>query len=97
MPRRDGSGPAGMGPMTGRRLGNCLALGIPLIAGAAAAFCRGRGFGRGSGRGFGWRNMSGAVAVPTSDDELSVLKKQAAILENNLNGIKERISELEQN
>jgi len=98
MPRRDGSGPAGTGSMTGRRLGTCLALGIPLVAGAVAAFGRGGGFGFGRclGRGNGWRNMVGTIPAPTSDDELSVLKNQAEILENNLKGIKESISNLEQ-
>jgi len=97
MPRRDGSGPAGIGPMTGRGLGKCLAYGIPLVAGAVAAFSRGGGFGfgRGLGRGNGWRNMAGTVALSAPDDELSVLKNQAEILESNLKGIKERISELE--
>lgn len=45
MPRFDGTGPLGFGPMTGRRLGYC--------AGAPMWF----GIGRGPGRGRGWRNM----------------------------------------
>lgn len=47
MPGFDGTGPAGMGPMTGGGRGFC----SPWGAGAAFA---GRGFGRGLGRGGGW-------------------------------------------
>lgn len=43
MPRRDGTGPTGRGPMTGRGAGPC----------AGAGTGAGRGFGRGPGRGFG--------------------------------------------
>jgi len=63
MPRRDGTGPLGMGPMTGRGFGNCssfgqqcIAYGIPLITGTIAAFLLGRSFGKGYGRGLARRN-----------------------------------------
>lgn len=39
MPSRDGTGPEGNGPKTGRGLGKC--------TGASASFGRNRGFGRG--------------------------------------------------
>ncbi len=45
MPRRDGTGPEGMGPMTGRAVGSCAGYTVP-----------GFGFGR-SGGGRGHRNM----------------------------------------
>ena len=48
MPVRDGSGPQGMGPMTGRRMGNCT-----LDRDFAVDNNRGRGFGRGFGCGYG--------------------------------------------
>lgn len=51
MPGFDGTGPAGMGPMTGWGRGYCA------VPGAAPAF-RGRGLGRGGGRGFGFRGSS---------------------------------------
>ncbi|EKE03632.1 MAG: hypothetical protein ACD_20C00174G0006 [uncultured bacterium] len=94
MPRRDGTGPSGMGIMTGRGLGRCLAFGLPLVAGAIGTFCFG-------GRGRGFRNMfkstgmTGWQGAITSSDELTALKEQANILENNLDNIKERISQLE--
>lgn len=84
MPRKDGTGPMGLGSSTGRGLGNCIKYGVPLAAGIATCL----GFRRGRGLGFG-RQFS-------STDELSVLKNQADQLENNLNEVKKRISDLEQ-
>ncbi|MBN1973309.1 MAG: DUF5320 domain-containing protein [Sedimentisphaerales bacterium] len=55
MPRGDGTGPAGMGPMTGRAAGFCAGFGVPGCAnsgGGRGFWGRGRGMGR--GRGFGW-------------------------------------------
>jgi len=61
MPRGDGTGPAGMGPMTGRAAGFCAGYGMPgymnPIGGRGYwGWGRGRGGGRGRGlgRGFGW-------------------------------------------
>ncbi len=59
MPRKDGTGPMGQGPFTGRGFGNCLAYGIPVIAGAIAAFGFGRRrgwFGHGAERGLNSEN-----------------------------------------
>lgn len=52
MPGRDGTGPLGQGPMTGRGLGNCISYGLPLLAGVIAGFCFGRrrGWGNQAGR-----------------------------------------------
>lgn len=70
MPRGDGTGPAGMGPMTGRAAGFCAGSGAPGFASApgwgrgygmgygrgfGAGWGRGFGLGRGWGRGYGWR------------------------------------------
>ena len=59
MPYGDGTGPQGMGPMTGRGLGNCAG---PVRPGLAGRFF-GRdwfGFNRGAGRGRGrWFNRRG--------------------------------------
>lgn len=57
MPRGDGTGPAGMGPMTGRAAGYCAGYGQPgfmnPIPGRGFGLGRGRGgFGRGLGLGF---------------------------------------------
>ncbi len=62
MPRGDGTGPAGLGPMTGRGAGFCAGYAVPGYAypvggrGYGMGWGRGRGMGlgRGFGRGFGW-------------------------------------------
>jgi len=61
MPRGDGTGPAGMGPMTGRAAGFCAGYGVPGYTNPAG----GRGYG-GWGRGGGWgrRNWYYATGLP---------------------------------
>ncbi len=56
MPGRDGTGPQGKGPMTGRKLGPCNKEGKaePIYG---RGFGCGRGFGRGFGRGQGFRQV----------------------------------------
>jgi len=59
MPRGDGTGPAGMGPMTGRAAGFCTGYPVPGFMNPVG----GRGFwGRGGGR--GWRNWYYATGLP---------------------------------
>jgi hypothetical protein len=57
MPRGDGTGPMGYGPMTGRAAGYCAGYPMPGFANPIPG--RGMGWGRGRGRGFGmgmgWR------------------------------------------
>jgi Family of unknown function (DUF5320) len=65
MPRGDGTGPMGMGPMTGRRGGYCAGYDMPGYANPA--FGRGyfgRGMGRGGGRGRGFRHWFYATGLP---------------------------------
>lgn len=70
MPYRDGTGPMGRGPMTGRGFGYCGA-GAGFVPGYGMGYGRGFGRGMGFGAGFGWRAAAyGAVpyavpAVPT--------------------------------
>lgn len=59
MPRGDGTGPRGDGPMTGRGMGNCV-VDLGKAAATVGSFIargfgwgRGRGAGRGMGRGLG--------------------------------------------
>ncbi|MCF7886846.1 MAG: DUF5320 domain-containing protein [Candidatus Omnitrophica bacterium] len=68
MPAGNGTGPAGLGPMTGRAAGYCAGYNTPGYAnpggggfGRGLGRGRGRGFGRGYGRGYGFR---GAAYVP---------------------------------
>ncbi len=61
MPRGDGTGPAGMGPMTGRAAGYCAGYPVPGFMNPIGG--RGRGFwGRGGGR--GRRNRYYATGMP---------------------------------
>ena len=70
MPSGDGTGPAGMGPMTGRAAGYCAGYPVPGYMNPGVGFGRGRGgfgwglgrgrgFGRGFGRGRGWQFWGG--------------------------------------
>ncbi|RJP64978.1 MAG: hypothetical protein C4532_18115 [Candidatus Abyssobacteria bacterium SURF_17] len=68
MPRGDGTGPAGLGPMTGRGAGYCAGFSTPGFANPVPG--RG-GWGRGRGRGYwgagggrGWRHWYYATGVP---------------------------------
>lgn len=98
MPRGDGTGPAGVGRMTGRGAGYCAGYGMPGFANNPGG---GFGFGRGCGRGFGmgWRN---GRAVPYYEpfstsvrNERDALKEQARYLENALGSVNKRIENLE--
>jgi hypothetical protein len=62
MPAGDGTGPRGMGPMTGRGAGYCAGYSAPGYANPMPG--RGFGMGRGGGRGRGWRNMYYATGLP---------------------------------
>ena len=53
MPYRDGTGPWGQGPMTGRRAGYCAGYDRPRYASQEMVRGLGRGYGRGMGRGRG--------------------------------------------
>ncbi len=64
MPRGDRTGPAGMGPMTGRGAGYCAGYATPGFANPALDRVYGAGFGRGLGWGFrsgrgGWGGRCG--------------------------------------
>jgi len=55
MPRGDGTGPLGLGPMTGRAAGFCAGYAVPGFANPwGGRRFWGRGGGRGFGRGFGY-------------------------------------------
>ena len=61
MPRGDRTGPAGMGPMTGRGAGYCTGYPAPGFMNPVA----GQGYwGRGRGGGRGWRNWYYATGIP---------------------------------
>ena len=106
MPRGNGTGPMGAGPMTGRSAGYCAGFATPRFSNPAGygGFGRGMGMGRGAGgggrgMGFGFRNRFYApetVQAPpiSADQEKAYLAREAKALENDLKAIKERLNEL---
>jgi hypothetical protein len=58
MPAGDGTGPMGMGPMTGRGAGYCADYGTPGWANPLPGRGFGPGWGRGGGWGRGWRHRN---------------------------------------
>ncbi len=64
MPGGNGTGPMGMGPMTGRAAGYCAGFGMPGFANPMGGRGCGMGFGRGRGAGGrGFRNMFYATGL----------------------------------
>lgn len=64
MPRGDRTGPAGMGPMTGRAAGYCAGYDVPGYVNPVPGRGFGLGFGRGWGRGWRWRHWFYATGLP---------------------------------
>jgi hypothetical protein len=105
MPRGDGTGPMGIGPMTGRAAGYCAGYATPGFANAMG----GRGvWGCGRGRGFrnwfhatglpGWmRGRAYAGPFPQADPGVrkQTLENQAQALQSQLDLIKKQITELD--
>jgi hypothetical protein len=110
MPRGNRTGPAGMGPMTGRGQGYCAGYDVPGYANPAPGF----GFGR-RGGGRGWRHQFHASGLPgwarsgyaparhfgpgwrpvPEDEEVELLKNQAQVIQQELDAIAKRLAELE--
>ena len=88
MPRGDGTGPAGQGPMTGRAAGVCNG-----FAGAGCGRRFGIGFGAGRGLGSG-RGLRAAGPYGGYADEKAFLSGQAELLEKRLEQVRERLSQL---
>jgi hypothetical protein len=105
MPRGDGTGPMGMGPMTGRGAGFCAGFAVPGYMnqgiGCGIGFGRGRGFRRmfyptgmpGWAR-YGYPAYGGAYELAAGEKEL--LNDQAEYLENQLKEVKKRLKTLEE-
>ena len=105
MPRGNGTGPNGSGPMTGRAAGFCAGYGVPgyadPVAGRGLGCGRGRGaghgfgLGRGFGRGFGFFGVPVVypAAVMDPEREKAALTAQAEYLENELAAIRKRLEE----
>lgn len=103
MPGGDGTGPMGMGSMTGRGAGHCAGYAIPGFAN-----CGGVGFGKGMGGGRGFRRMFYLTGLPgwarngmlmpngQAYDEKAALKNQKEFLEKQLKQVKDRLKGFEE-
>ena len=98
MPARNGTGPMGQGPMTGRGLGNCTgayrtAYGYRMGLGMG----RGAGFGMGRRAGFGMGAGSFYNVAPTANmsqkeyltAEMDILKERLEIISSQLENLTE--------
>ncbi|NLY71548.1 MAG: DUF5320 domain-containing protein [Clostridiales bacterium] len=95
MPRGDGTGPMGDGPMTGRGLGFCsgsdvlkygAGLGLGLGLGLAQKFGIGRGLGRGV--------RTSRLTSKTRKEKIEMLKKEREILQKRLKDIDKQLKKL---
>jgi len=81
MPNMDGTGPQGIGAMTGRGLGPC---------GGGMR----RGCGRGFGRGFGFRRGFTTPVTLTKEEEKKILEADLKDLEVEKEAIQRRLKEM---
>ena len=98
MPRLDGTGPQGAGPMTGRGMGYCGSNSRGMFNTPAPGFRGEYGLGL-RGRGGGWRNRFYATGVPgwvtpTPEQEIADLNAWAEQFKTQLDAIQKRIEEL---
>jgi len=101
MPGFDGTGPRGMGPMTGGGRGFCAAPGAARRTPAVGRTFLGWGCGR------GWRNQYYATGLPrwqrwaswgvppTAEDEKQALKSEADFLRSRLKALEERLAAMQ--
>ncbi|HPY95753.1 MAG TPA: DUF5320 domain-containing protein [Candidatus Cloacimonadota bacterium] len=112
MPRGDGSGPLGQGPLTGRRMGNCQVnnerggffRGLGSFFGYGCGRGRGRGFaGQGRGfnnRGYGQRNFFAEYPenqMLSKEQQVDMLRSQKVQYEENLKRINEELDKYDDN
>lgn len=92
MPRGDGTGPVGNGPMSGRGFGSCAGANAGRYgAGMSNGFGRGRRFGCRQGYGMGM-NYPADPAIAKSKKEL--LEEQKQLLQNKLDIISKQLENL---
>ncbi|MBN1859666.1 DUF5320 domain-containing protein [Candidatus Bipolaricaulota bacterium] len=110
MPRGDGTGPMGQGPMTGRGAGYCAGYPVPGAANSRGGM--GMAWGRGGGRGYArrgfaptarWMGMPAYPAyapvpypVPDPRAQVAGLQSQAEQLRDMLEQIEEQIRALKE-
>lgn len=100
MPRGDKTGPEGRGPLTGKRMGNCVGnetTGFFNRAGSIIGFGRGyRGNNGRFGDRFNRRRMSFFQNLP-EQDERSVMENEINALKNQVSFLEKKLSELKDN
>ena len=107
MPRGDGTGPMGMGPMTGRAMGYCAGYSTPGYMNSGAGFGRGMAWGRGGGCGLGmgrgFRGGFGAgwapnpyYGAPVAPYGPAAPADEAAVLKTQLEGLEQSINAVKQ-
>jgi len=99
VPRGDGTGPMGMGPMTGRGAGFCAGYTAPSYINPGMGYCRGRGFRRRlyyigipAWDPTGYSAYGGAFKP--SEDEKEYLSSQLEVLENQLQQVKKHLKDI---
>ncbi|MDY6915811.1 MAG: DUF5320 domain-containing protein [Candidatus Cloacimonadota bacterium] len=101
MPRGDGRGPDGFGPMTGRGMGYCAGFESPGYANPG--YGRGMGYRRGGGYKRGYRRFSGYpvhpatnynYAAPPAGEEKEIIENQIKNLQNQISNLEKRLAEL---
>jgi hypothetical protein len=101
MPYGDGTGPAGMGPMTGRGVGYCgTGYGRPTTGMRGRGLANRRGVFWNCRRGWpgypGYPGAFNAFGAPGAEDEKQMLKSEMEVIESRLNQIKSRLDELKE-
>jgi len=103
MPRGDRTGPAGAGPMTGRRLGFCVGNEQP-----GTFYGRGYGYGRGSGmgfrhsfmgrfnRGYAWGSTPAPVYETDERNEKKYLEREIEDLKDHLSFLEDKLSKIKE-
>jgi hypothetical protein len=102
MPLGNGTGPGGMGPMTGKAAGFCNGFSTPGYANPVAGcnfFGRGRRNFRDNGRGFNFRNRNFALnntnGYSQANTNTNNFENQKEYLVNELENIKTQLANLE--
>ena len=103
MPGGDRTGPAGAGPMTGRRLGFCVGNEEP-----GASYGRAYGYGRGPGlgfrhglrgrfhRGYAWGSIPAPAYEQDSPNERKYLEREIEDLKEHLSILENRLSKMKE-
>lgn len=100
MPRGDGTGRNGGGPMTGRGMGYCAGFDLPGYMNGRTRFLgRGRGFGRGFGYGMDYRGgrfvgYDPDIPMYSRNVHTDALELHAQRLEEELAAVKDRLAAL---